>query len=68
MTKLMQFCSPNFHFKETRFVNFLSDPELSSSLYWQRYTEALALQVDIGDAVRAADLLVDGVLAAAVAQ
>ena len=29
---------------------------------------ALALQVDIGDAVRAADLLVDGVLATAVAQ
>jgi len=29
----MQFCFANSHFKETHFVNFFTDPELSSSLY-----------------------------------
>ena len=28
----MQFFSPNFLFKDTRFVYFITDPELSSSL------------------------------------
>jgi len=31
--------SPDFHFKETPYINFFTDPELSSSLYyWQLHT------------------------------
>jgi len=39
--KLCSFISPFFRFKETRFVNFFTDPELSSSLYVKLKTKKL---------------------------
>ena len=33
LNNICRFVSPNFRFKETHFVNFFTDPELSSSLY-----------------------------------
>jgi len=34
LNSLYSFVSPDFRFKETPYVNFFTDPELSSSLYF----------------------------------
>ena len=45
LNNLCSFVSPNFFFKETGFVNFFTDPELSSSLYLKCLNKCKSLSI-----------------------